>query len=224
LTAYCPYPETIGGRRPGQWVATGILERCPMPANEQLTDEALAFACSCNDDASYAALYERYYNHIGFYIKRNSVYKDQSFIDDTRGIIFFTVLSNLKQGRFTPKFPGSFKKYLFETAQRVVFDENRNRLKFVRPVTELFTEEELLDPDGLAYREVDPDDYEEIAARAKEVLAKLNSQEQRLVQLYFIEEMPPEDIIALKEFHNIKTVDVLKNKIYRIKQKLNPRT
>jgi len=187
------------------------------------SDEALAFACSCNDDASYATLYERYYNPIGFYVKKNSVYKDRSFIDDTRGIIFFKVLSALKQGRFTPKFPGSFKKYLFETAQKTIFDENQKRLRIVRPVTEVFTEEELLDPDGLAYREVDPDDYEEIEAQAKEVMAKLNSQEKRLVQLYFIEKMPPDDILALGEFKNIKNVASLRDKMYRIKKRLNPR-
>ena len=195
-----------------------------MPSDNITSDEALAFACSCNDDASYAVLYERYYNPIGVYIKRNSIYRDPSFIDDARGIIFFTVLSNLKQGRFTPKFPGSFKHYLFETARRIIFDENRNRLKIVRPVTEVFTEEELLDPDGLTYREVDPDDYEEIEERAKEVMAKLNSQEKRLVQLYFIEKMPPDDILALGEFKNIKNVASLRDKMYRIKKRLNPRT
>ena len=190
-----------------------------MPDNPT-SDEALAFACSCNDDASYAKLYERYYNPIGFYVKKNSVYKDRSFIDDTRGIIFFKVLSALKQGRFTPKFPGSFKKYLFETAQKTIFDENQKRLRIVRPITEVFTEEELLDPDGLAYREVDPDDYEEIEERAKAVLSKLNSQEQRLVQLAFVEEMPYEKIIDLPEFKHYKTVDSLKKKIYRIKKRL----
>src|SRR3989339_1158898 len=194
-----------------------------MPSDNITSDEALAFACSCNDDASYAVLYERYYNPIGVYIKRNSIYRDPSFIDDARGIIFFTVLSNLKQGRFTPKFPGSFKHYLFETARRIIFDENRNRLKIVRPVTEVFTEEELLDPVGLTYREVAPDDYEEIEERAKEVMAKLNKNDQLLAQLAFVEEMPYEKIIDLPKFKHYKTVDSIKKKVYRIKQKLNPR-
>ncbi len=190
----------------------------PIPDNST-SDEALVFACSCNDDASYGLLYQRYYNHIGYFVKKHSIYQDPSFIDDTRGIIFFKVFSALKQGKFQPQFPGSFKKYLFETALKTTFDENQKRLRIVRPVSEVFTEDELAEPDELRYREPEDTDYEEIEERAKEVMVKLNKKEQRIMQLV-AEGVPYAEIAILL---HIKSIDTLKNKIYRIKQKLNPR-
>lgn len=186
------------------------------------TDEALAFACSCGDDASYAPLYERYYNHIGFYIKKHSIYKDLSFIDDVRGIIFLKVFTALKQRKFQPRFPGSFKHYLFDTALKTIFDENEKRLRIVRPISEIFTEEELLAPDELLYREPESTDYELIEERVKEVLSKLNKKEQHLMQLV-VEGMPYAKIILLPEFCNYKSVDSIKKKVYRIKKRLNPK-
>ena len=212
-------PDSSTSRPSGRGSPSAALTTSNQPTDEFLIS---AFLSGGNENA-FDELYQRYYNPIGFYIKKHSIYRDPSFIDDVREIIFLKVFTALKQGRFQPKFPGSFKKYLFDVALKTIFDENEKRLRIVRPVSEIFTEEELETPDALSYREPEDTDYELIEERAKEVMAKLNKKEQRLVQLAFIEQMPYEKIITLPEFKNIKSVDTLKNKIYRIKQKLNPR-
>ena len=194
-----------------------------LTTSNQPTDESLisAFLSGGNENA-FDELYQRYYDRIGFYIKKHSIYRDPSFIDDVREIIFLKVFTALKQGRFQPKFPGSFKKYLFDVALKTIFDENEKRMRSVRPVSEIFTEEELETPDELLYREVDPTDYELIEERVKEAMSKLNKKEQDLMQLV-AEGVPYKTIITLPEFRNYKSVDSLKDKIYRIKKRLNPR-
>ena len=194
-----------------------------LTTSNQPTDESLisAFLSGGNENA-FDELYQRYYDRIGFYIRRQSIYKDSSFIDDVREEVFLKILILFKEGKFEPRGPGTFKAFLYDTARKTTFDENEKRMRSVRPVSEIFTEEELETPDELLYREVDPTDYELIEERVKEAMSKLNKKEQDLMQLV-AEGVPYKTIITLPEFRNYKSVDSLKKKVYRIKKRLNPR-
>jgi len=147
------------------------------------SDEALVTDYQSDNDSALDVLYRRYYNQIGFYIRKQSSYKDPSFIDDVRQMVFLKVFTIFKAGKFQPIGPGSFRSFLYETARRICFDQNEKRMRNDRPASEIFTDEELSTPDELCYRQPETTDYDEINERVKEVLSKLTPEEQKLMWL-----------------------------------------
>jgi RNA polymerase sigma factor (sigma-70 family) len=162
-------------------------------------------------------LYRRYYNQIGFYIRKQSSYKDPSFIDDVRQMVFLKVFTIFKAGKFQPIGPGSFRSFLYETARRICFDQNEKRMRHDRPASEIFTDEELSTPDELCYRQPETTDYDEINERVKEVLSKLTPEEQKLMWLVS-KKIPYKKIILEPEFKKY-SIDYLMLKVYNIKKK-----
>jgi RNA polymerase sigma factor (sigma-70 family) len=156
-------------------------------------DEALVTDYQADDNSALDVLYRRYYNQIGFYIRKQSSYKDPSFIDDVRQIVFLKMFTIYKAGKFQPTGPGSFRSFLYETAWRICFDQNEKRMGNDRPVSEIFTpacavgtadrDEELSAPDELCYRQPETKDYDLINDRVKDVLSKLTPEEQKLMWL-----------------------------------------
>lgn len=189
-----------------------------MPDN-QSTDEALVLSYCSGDDSAFDLLYQRYYDQIGFYVRKQSIYKDASFIDDVREDVFLKILILLRSGKFEPRGPGTFKAFLYETAQKTTFDENQKRLRIARPVSEIFTEEELSAPDELSYREPESTDYDLINDRVKEALSELSLEEQKLMRLVS-QGKSYKEILTCPEFSKYKSVDSLKDKIYKIRKKM----
>ncbi|MDI6788801.1 MAG: sigma-70 family RNA polymerase sigma factor [Planctomycetota bacterium] len=185
---------------------------------DQLSDEELVLAFRSNTNA-FDQLYQRYYNQIGFYLRKQSIYKDPSFIDDVREEVFLKLFILLKEGRFEPRGQGSFRAFLYNTAQKTCFDENEKRMRMVRPVSEVFTEEELSDLAELVPYEPEMTDYDEINERVKKVLEKLTPEEVKLMQLVS-ENVPHKEILTRPEFSKYKSVDSLKDKIYKIRKKM----
>jgi len=187
-----------------------------MPDN-QLTDEALVLSYCSGDESAFDLLYQRYYNQIGFYILKQSTYKDSSFIDDVRENVFLKILILFKSGKFEPRGPGTFRAYLYETAQKVCFDQNRERMRADRPVSEVFTDEELSAPDELCYREPDITDYDLINDRLKAALSELSLEEQKLMRL--VSQGKPYKEIQKHPWFSKYSIDYLKLKVFNIRKK-----
>jgi len=186
---------------------------------DQPADEILVSSYLAGDESALDQLYQRYYNPLGFFIRKHSLYKDDSFIGDCRQIAFFKVFTIFKEGRFKPELAGSFKTLLYKTAKNVCFDENEKRMRSARPLSEVFTREELATPEELCYRQPESTDYDEIQERVKQVLAKLTKKEQKLMWLVS-EGKKCKDIIKMRPFSKeYKSVDSLKQKIYNIRKK-----
>lgn len=183
------------------------------------SDAQLVEAFLAEDEPAFGALHNRYFKQIGFYIKKQSILKDDSFIDDVRQIVLVKVFTLLKQGKFESRGPGSFKAFLYETARRITFDQNEKRFRLVKPVTEVFTTEELAQPDELRFYEPETTDYDLINDRLKKVLSKLTPEEQELMQLV-AQKTKYKDIIKMKKFSKYKSVDSLKDKIYNIRKRM----
>jgi RNA polymerase sigma factor (sigma-70 family) len=188
-----------------------------MPDN-QPTDEALILDLYGGNETAFDQLYQRYYNHIGFYIKKHSVYKDSSFIDDVREILFIKIYTIIKEGKFEPRGPGSFKTFLYDTAQKTTFDENEKRMRSDRPVSEVFTDEELTAPDELCYREPDITDYDLINDRLEDVISELSLEEQKLIRL--VSEGIPYKEIQRHPWFSKYSIDYLKHKVHNIRKRM----
>lgn len=183
------------------------------------SDEQLVADFLAEDEPAFEALHNRYFKQIGFYIKKQGILKDDSFIDDVRQIVLVKVFTLLKQGRFTARGPGSFRAFIYETAQRITFDQNEKRFRLVKPVTDVFTTEELFQPDELRFHEPETTDYDLINDRVKKVLGQLTPEEQELMQLV-ANKIKYRDIIKRSEFSKY-SVDYLKDKIYNIRKKVS---
>ena len=104
------------------------------------TDEALAEACRDGDNSALVPLVHRYETPLWACALKLSHYKDKPFIDDITQIVFWTIFKLLKSGRFTPRYPGSFKAWAFTMCRKITMAENRSRNRRAKPITEEYLE------------------------------------------------------------------------------------
>jgi len=181
------------------------------------TDEDLVAAYRLGDEHSFEVLYYRYFKGLGFYIRKTSRYKDADFVEEVRQLTFIKISEKIRGDEFTPAGPGSFRAFLYETARRITFDQNEKRLRLARPVSEVFTDEELPGLTELVLVKEQGTDYDRIKERINEVTAELQPAELKLMKLVAAE-VPYKEIQKEPEFRKY-SVDYLMLKVYNIRKR-----
>jgi len=188
------------------------------PLGKEPQDEQLVEAYRLGDEQSFESLYYRYFKQLGYYIRKNSFYKDEDFVEETRHLVFIEISQKIKSGEFAPREPGSFRHFLYQTALNICFNENKKRMSLVKPVSEIFTDEELPGIGELLLTKDSGTDYDEINERIKEITAQLTPEELKLMKLVS-EEVPYTDIQRRQEFQKY-SVDAIKQKVYNIRKRM----
>lgn len=188
------------------------------------SDEALALSCSAGDNTAFDILFYRYVEEVRRYAKRKSWFRDDDqYIDELVGQDFEVLWQCLKANKFESKGQGSFHKWLIGICQLECYKQDGNRANLPK-TTSTFFPASFADIPLPAKKETDPDDEslrnEQINEQLKEVLSKLTPEEQRLMQLV-AEGLKPVDILKNPEFSGYKTLDSIRKKIYRIRQRFN---
>lgn len=184
------------------------------------SDEALVELYHLSDEQAFETLYYRYFKPIGFYIRKHSRYKDENFIEEIRQITFIKISQKIKSGGFVPVGPGTFRAFLYQTAQNICFNQNKNRMRLMKPVSEIFTDEELPGIDGFLWIKDIPlrRDYESINDRIKEITAELTQAELKLMKLV-TEKVPYKQIQKESEFQKY-SVDYLRRKVHNLRKRM----
>lgn len=182
------------------------------------SDEALVELYHLSDEQAFEALYYRYFKPIGFYIRKHSHYKDEDLIEEIRQITFIKISRKIKSGGFVPAGPGTFRASLYQTAQNICFNQNKNRMRLMKPVSEIFTDEELPGIDGFLWIKDIGTDYESINDRIKEITAELTQAELKLMKLV-TEKVPYKQIQKESEFQKY-SVDYLRRKVHNLRKRM----
>ena len=105
------------------------------------TDEQLVNAIIAGDNPAFDTLFKRYFDYLEGFLKKKSDYKDKQFLDDVREITFVRIYNQIKEGKFVPHGPGTFKSYLFETALKVCQTEKRKTTGHEVPSSDVFADD-----------------------------------------------------------------------------------
>lgn len=197
----------------------------PAPKPDEPKDESLALACSSGDNSAFDVLFHRYKAIVRlFFLGKSWFRKDDQYIDELVEQAFVVVWQCLKSNKkFESRGDGSFRKWLFSVCQLECYKQDSKRAKLPMVTSALFPASFSNIPVSARAQPTPSDELlreAEINAKLKEVLSKLTKEEQDLMQLV-AEEMEYAKIILLPEFRHYKTVDTLKNKVYRIRQRFN---
>ena len=147
---------------------------------------------------------------------------DDQYLDELVGQAFEVLWQCLKDRKFKTQGAGSFLRWLLGICQLECYKQDGNRANLPKTTSTLFPASFANIP-VRAKQEAEPEDEvlrnEQINEQLKEVLSKLTPREQELMQMV-ADKVPYKDI--LKKFSEYKSVESLKDKIYRIRQRFNP--
>jgi DNA-directed RNA polymerase specialized sigma24 family protein len=125
----------------------------------------------------------------------------------------------IKSDGFAPAGPGSFRAFLYETARNICFNHNKNRMRLIKPVSEMFTDDELPGIGELVLTNDLGIDYDDINDRIKGITGQLTPDELKLMKLV-AERVKYIDIRKEPEFQKY-SVDYLMRKVYNIRKKIS---
>jgi len=186
------------------------------------TDEQLVEAFYGGNTDVFDILFYRYIERIRAFMRGKSWFKDDDqYIDELVGQDFEVLWQCLKDRKFKSQGEGSFRRWLFGICQLECYKQDSNRANLPK-TTSTFFPASFANIPVPAKKEQEPEDEtlkeEQINAQLKEVLSKLTPREQELMQMV-ADGVKYKGI--LKEFPEYKSVDSLKDKIYRIRQRFN---
>jgi len=128
-------------------------------------------------------LCQRYFKPIGFYLLKNSWFKDPAYLDDIRQQVLLVICNRLKKGEFIPRQSGSFKAWVFKICRLEVIKQDQKRRRRPRPISDRYPEEPTGIPDDLlAKRPRDYDDYDPRLRHVQSIMNQLTGVEQKLMQ------------------------------------------
>lgn len=199
---------------------TELLERNLMPSSDPISDESLALSCAGGNNADFDILFNRYAGEIRLRLKGKSWFRDDDqYIDELVGQVFEVLWQCLKANKFESQGEGSFRKWLLGLCQLECYKQDGKRAKLPKTTSVLFPTSFANIPLP-AKKETEPVDEElhkeQVNKRLKEALSKLTPEEQELMQLV-ADGVRYGDI--LKKFPEYKSIDSIKKKIYRIRQR-----
>jgi len=191
---------------------------------DQRSDEALVTDYQNGDANALEILFRRYLIPIATHLASISFFfKDDGYLDDIRQKVFLTAFAMIRSGQFTPRGPGSFKKWLYRIAWFECLNSDKERRKSFRPVSEVFPEEPTGFPDDLI-PQITPQtsDYEQAYQKWQEVSKYLKPTELKLMQLVSAGNVGKKykEIIKEPEFSHYKSLDYLMRKVYIIRKKI----
>lgn len=145
------------------------------------SDEALIIAHKKGDNNALEILYQRYYNQVHFYLLKESLIKDESFLEDVKHEIFLKALTRIRDGGFTPEGAGSFRAWFYTMAQNICRTMNRRKGREPLNLSQL-TLDSIPDKTYLKDEE-EPESQSETRQKLIRILRKLSKKEQRLMIL-----------------------------------------
>lgn len=187
-------------------------------SEDRRSDEALVVASQSGEATALEILCQRYYEPVYYYLLKESLIKEASFLEDIRQEIFLTIFKLIKSEKFTPRGEGSFKTYLYTTARNICRTKNRERAKEPKDIygklLELIPAKPVISPDQTAKKQA------RIKARLARILDKLSPQEIKLMMLINYEGKTYKQIHELPEFAKY-SLDYLMLKVYNIRKKIH---
>jgi RNA polymerase sigma-70 factor (ECF subfamily) len=188
---------------------------------DQRSDEQLIQAYFEGERGALDILIQRYHAPLWNYIRHNSWNKrDKTFIDDILQKAFLIVIRELKQERFHPKGPGSFRSWIYQICQNICWIDNKNQSHQPKLISERYPEE--LPENLIDLRPIEKDEPSD-NAEFKMALARLEEEDRRLLLLKTensyekIHQMSPYDQIELPELRQ-KVCRLRKYIIHLIKE------
>jgi len=184
------------------------------------SDEDLVSAYLKGDRAALEILLNRYSTIILSYLFGISFFsKDKPYLDDIRQEVLIKVFNEIRQGKFTPVGPGSFKRWVFKIAYFECLNQDKARRKGPKLTSEIFTEEPTGIPDDLVF-EVTPrtQDYDNAEVKLEGILSKLSDEEQKLMRL--VSEGKPYKEIQQDPLFSKYSVDYLMLKVHNLRKRI----
>ncbi|MDI6788408.1 MAG: hypothetical protein QME51_08565, partial [Planctomycetota bacterium] len=148
-------------------------------------------------------------------------HNDDQYIDELVHQVFVVVWQCLKDRKFEQRGEGSFRKWLYGVSRLECYTQDINRSKEPMTTSTLFPLSFADIPVRSKPEDKQEDDAERVQERLKAALSKLTPEEQGLMQMV-AEGIKYKDILKDSMFAKYKSVDSLKDKIYRIRKRFNP--
>jgi len=183
------------------------------------SDEVLVKAYLGGETRALDILCQRYFKPIGFYLLKNSWFKDPAYLDDIRQQILLIICKRLKANKFIPRKDGSFKAWVFKICRIEVIKQDQKRQKRPRSISERYPEEPTGIPDDLLMqRPHGYNDYDPRLRYVQSIMNQLTDVEQKLMQLISQDKSYKE--INQEPLFQKYSLDYLKRKVYTIRIKV----
>ena len=162
-------------------------------------------------------LLERYQKILYHFILSFSRIKD---IDDILQDILLTILKELKTNNFIPKGPGTFRSWAYSVAKHHCLKATEKLKSQPKPASQVYPDEATGMPDDLI-QDMSKDivDYGYLDYKLSKVMPELSLEEQKLM-LLVSQDKTYKEILQDPWFSKYKSVDSLKDKIYKIRKRM----
>jgi len=151
-----------------------------MPKNIRSDEQLVTDDLAGNKDAL-DILLTRYQEPIWHYLRWKSWYKkDKSYLDDIRQNVLVVIVKRIREGKFTDKTEGSFKKWVDRIAQLEILKSDENHWHEPAVISTVYPEAL---PADIAKVSPQASDYHQISARLDKVLSYLSEEERQLLLL-----------------------------------------
>lgn len=145
------------------------------------SDEQLVTDHFAGNKEALGILLTRYQEPIWHYLRWKSWYKkDKSYLDDIRQKVLVVIFNRIREGKFTDKTEGSFKKWVDRIAQLEILKSDERRRHEPAVISTVYPEAL---PSDIVKVSPQASDYHQISARLAKVLSYLSEEERQLLLL-----------------------------------------
>jgi RNA polymerase sigma factor (sigma-70 family) len=181
------------------------------------SDETLVEAFYNGIMAALNILFIRYYKPVFYYILKQGLVTDDSFLDDVRQEIFLKVFTKLKSREFKSSGAGSFRAWFYTIALNIC--RNCNYYQMRQPVDIYGTALDFIRAKPVPSPLEEEERQTEIKAKVDKILSKLTDEEKKLMFL-ITDGKTYKQIKELPEFNKF-SIDYLMRKVYLIRKKIS---